>query len=321
VTQVHRPKGSRLGFGTGPFSGRGDRAHQVKLIHAALDAGITHIDTARLYGDGTAEGIVGEAIKGRRQNLFLVSKAGIEPPVNGNIRRAMNKALSLGRKLPRGAGVLPAPQWNEPAFGRFDVAYLRSSLETSLRALKTDHLDLFLLHEVDAQHLASGDVIDALERWSREGLFASYGIASTRDQTRRILGAGSLAPQAIQTDLTAFTDDPLDLVKDNRLVVTHSWLGRPLARFQKAFEVDPKLAEKAGRCLYADVRRPHRLARCLLEHALSANPDGQVLFTTSKTERIEKMAAVAERPRMTPQQLSALGSVVQRILEIEAEMV
>lgn len=83
------------------------RAAAIAAIRAALDAGMTHIDTAELYGSGKAEAIVGEAIAGRRDDVFLVSKV---MPQNASR-----------------AGTIKA-------------------CETSLGLLKTDHLDCYLLH-------------------------------------------------------------------------------------------------------------------------------------------------------------------------------
>lgn len=84
-----------------------NRAQAVAALQAGLDAGMNHIDTAEMYGSGAAEAVVGEAIRGHREQVFLVSK------------------------------VLPSN-----ASRRGTVA----ACERSLRALGTDHLDAYLLH-------------------------------------------------------------------------------------------------------------------------------------------------------------------------------
>jgi diketogulonate reductase-like aldo/keto reductase len=86
---------------------RDDRAEAVAALRAGLDAGMSHVDTAELYGGGRVEELVGEAIAGRRDEVFLVSK------------------------------VLPT-------HGSFDG--VRRACEGSLRRLATDRLDLYLLH-------------------------------------------------------------------------------------------------------------------------------------------------------------------------------
>jgi diketogulonate reductase-like aldo/keto reductase len=84
-----------------------DRATAIRVLRRGLDLGLTHIDTAEMYGNGAAEKLVGEAIAGRRHEVFLVSK------------------------------VLPehASRW-----GAIEAC------EQSLERLKTDHLDCYLLH-------------------------------------------------------------------------------------------------------------------------------------------------------------------------------
>jgi diketogulonate reductase-like aldo/keto reductase len=86
---------------------RSRRAEEIAALHAAVDAGMTVIDTAEMYADGAAEELVGEALNGRRREIFLVSK------------------------------VLP-----QNASRRGTVA----ACEASLRRLQTDRLDLYLLH-------------------------------------------------------------------------------------------------------------------------------------------------------------------------------
>lgn len=89
------------------FSERGDRRETVAAFRRGLDLGLTHIDTAEMYGDGRAEEIIGEAIAGRRDEVFLVSKV-----------------------LPHNAS----------------KAGTRAACERSLVRLKTDRLDCYLLH-------------------------------------------------------------------------------------------------------------------------------------------------------------------------------
>jgi aryl-alcohol dehydrogenase-like predicted oxidoreductase len=111
---------SRLALGTMLLGrwGRVDRAGGVRLVHAALDAGITIIDTADVYSDGDAEEILGEALEGRRDDVVLVSK--FFGPVDGH-------------PLHQGA----SRRW------------IVQAVEASLRRLRTDHLDVYLQHRPD----------------------------------------------------------------------------------------------------------------------------------------------------------------------------
>ena len=308
----------RIGFGTGHLSAQMGRSTAVRLVHAAMDAGLTHIDTARLYGEGAAEGHVGEALRGRRGQVFLVSKAGILPAQNSVSRRAINKVLTRGRALPGGAAILPEPKWAEPRFGAFGLKELRASLDTTLEELGTDYLDLFLLHEVELAHLNSGEVIAMLDDWKKQGSIRFYGIASTPDQTREILDSGAEF-RYVQTAASIFDRNVKEFSRGDHTLITHSWLGAAMARFRRAFEMDPGMADKAARVLYTDVRKPDQLAQCLLQHALESNAAGKVLFSTSHPARIMEMVRAAESRELTQDQRVGLACVARTVRTMTAD--
>lgn len=308
----------RIGFGTGHLNPHLGRSNAVRLIHAAMDAGVTHIDTARLYGEGEAEDYIGEALKGRRNQVFLVSKAGILPAQNSVSRRVVNKLLTRGRALPGGTAILPKPTWAEPRFGAFGVKELRASLDATLEKLGTDYLDLFLLHEVDLAHLDSGEVVGMLEEWKKQGSIRFYGIASTPDQTREILDSGAEFDY-VQTAASIFDRNVKEFSHGDHMLITHSWLGAAMARFRRAFEMDPAMADKAARVLYTDVRKPDQLAQCLLRHALDANSDGRVLFSTSHPARIMDMVRAAESGELTQDQRVGLACVARTVRAMTAD--
>ncbi len=108
---------SVLGLGCNNFGGRTDKAGSVEVIHRALDLSIDHFDTAELYpmgNSGASEECLGEALGPRRKDVVLVTKFGYEPGIAGGSRR-----------------------------------YMMAALERSLARLKTDWIDLYLLHRPD----------------------------------------------------------------------------------------------------------------------------------------------------------------------------
>ena len=100
--------------------GNPDHADSVRIIHAALDAGINFIDTADIYSAGESEEIVGEALKGRRDDVVLATKfhatMGTDPNERGNSRR-----------------------------------WIMREVENSLRRLGTDWIDLYQVHRPEAE--------------------------------------------------------------------------------------------------------------------------------------------------------------------------
>lgn len=119
-------------------------AEGVRLVHAALDAGITLIDTARAYG--ASEEVLGVALRGRRHEVVLATKVRTQRPDGG------------------------APAGDELRH------LMRASLEQSLRALQTDYVDLWQIHNVDEALLAQRDAVaDAFARARADGLVRAVG--------------------------------------------------------------------------------------------------------------------------------------------------
>jgi diketogulonate reductase-like aldo/keto reductase len=127
-----------LGLGTWRMGERkGDRAAEVAAIRLGLELGIRLIDTAEMYGDGGAEEMLAEALAGRRNEIFLVSKV---YPHNAS------------RK-----GVIAA-------------------CERSLKRLKTDRLDLYLLHWRGSVPLA--ETVEAFEALNKDGKIRQWGVSN-----------------------------------------------------------------------------------------------------------------------------------------------
>ena len=109
---------SAVGLGTNNFGRRMDREQTARVLHHALEEGVTFIDTANTYGGGLSEEFIGAALKGKRQQVVLATKAG----------------------MPIGEGP------NQAGASR---RHLMEQVEVSLRRLQTDYLDLFQVHAPD----------------------------------------------------------------------------------------------------------------------------------------------------------------------------
>jgi aryl-alcohol dehydrogenase-like predicted oxidoreductase len=116
---------SELGLGCmgmSEFYGEGDEATSIAVIHRALDAGCTFLDTADMYGPFTNEQLVGRAIAGRRDEVVLATKFGNERTPDGGYK-----------------GVNGRPE------------YVRAAIDGSLQRLGVDHIDLYYQHRVDPE--------------------------------------------------------------------------------------------------------------------------------------------------------------------------
>ncbi|WP_420138189.1 aldo/keto reductase [Sphingomonas sp.] len=144
-----------LSFGTGTFGGEGplfsawgrsDAAEARRLIDICLDAGLTLFDSADVYSSGASERILGEAIRGRRDDVLISTKAG----------------------LPMGEG---PHDW-----GASRTRLIRA-VEDALRRLGTDHIDLFQLHAFDASTSAE-EVMGTLDLLIAAGKIRYAGISN-----------------------------------------------------------------------------------------------------------------------------------------------
>jgi aryl-alcohol dehydrogenase-like predicted oxidoreductase len=145
---------TELTLGTWGLSGDGygpvDEREQTRVLDRALDVGIESVETADAYGAGRMEQLVGQAIR-RRPDLvdrvLVVTKGGTD------------RTTSPPRK-------------------RFDGAYLRSSVERSLRRLGRDRIDVYLLHNPRPDVFATSEAVDALLAMKGEGKIAHWGVSA-----------------------------------------------------------------------------------------------------------------------------------------------
>src|SRR5437870_9858122 len=137
---------SSLGLG-GYHIAKGSQREGIRIIHAAIDAGVTFMDNAWEYHEGKAEQIMGKALEDRRDRVFL-----------------MTKVCTHGRGKPEAM----------------------RQLEQSLRRLKTDYLDLWQIHECvyyndPDRHFMRGGVVEALEQAKRDGKTRFVGFTGHKD--------------------------------------------------------------------------------------------------------------------------------------------
>jgi aryl-alcohol dehydrogenase-like predicted oxidoreductase len=163
----------------------------LDALGAAYDAGISFFDTARSYGYGESEGLLGEFLRNRRDSVVISTKFGILPARTNPIKGALKPALrALLRLLPSARKAMQKQIAAQFSTGNFSVAVLHESLETSLRALRTDYVDLLFLHEPPVSVMQQDDLLAALEQLVTEGKVRRFGIASHPPVVEAALAAG-----------------------------------------------------------------------------------------------------------------------------------
>lgn len=166
------------------------------ILHRALDLGYDHLDTARIYGDGHNEQLLGEALQGLRHHVFLASKGGLI----GKERRVDCRPETL-----------------------------RAAVEESLRALRTDHIDLYYMHRRDFVTPIE-ESVHCLADLIQEGKIGAIGLSEvSADTLRRASAVHPIA--AVQNEYSLWTRNPeiavLDACRElGTTLVAFSPLGR-----------------------------------------------------------------------------------------------
>ncbi|MGH3859854.1 aldo/keto reductase [Actinokineospora sp.] len=164
-------------MGMSEFYGKTDDMESIATIHAALDGGVTLLDTADMYGPHTNEVLVGKAIADRRDQVVLATKFGI-------VRDPAN---------PLARGV------------RGDAEYIRSACEASLKRLGVDHIDLYYQHRVDPDTPIE-ETVGAMAELVSEGKVRHLGLSEAGAETIR--RANAVHPiAALQTEWSLWTRD------------------------------------------------------------------------------------------------------------------
>src|SRR3954464_7616582 len=177
---------SRIGLGcmgmSFAYTGAGtDDAESIRTIHRALDLGVTHLDTAEIYGPDANEELVGRAIRGRRDQVVLATKFGFISHTG------------------RSAGQLDSSPAN-----------IRTAVEGSLRRLGTDHIDLYYQHRVDPT-VPIEDTIGAVAELVQKGKVRHLGLSEAwADTIRRAHAVHPIA--ALQSEYSLWTRDQEELL-------------------------------------------------------------------------------------------------------------
>ncbi|AEE50752.1 aldo/keto reductase [Haliscomenobacter hydrossis] len=165
-----------LGLGCSTFGGSKSAKEAKLILNLAFEEGINYFDLARSYGYGNAEAIVGDFIHGKRDKVFICSKFGILPPDPSSVKvKLIGLARTVKRMVPGLSSVVRQSAAQSFSKTVFTPELAQKSLHDSLRALKTDYLDLFLLHECSTSDVMREDVAAYLEKERSAGKIRHWG--------------------------------------------------------------------------------------------------------------------------------------------------
>lgn len=307
---------SRIGFGCASLTSHNDRAKAISILNTALDAGVTHFDTARLYGMGQSESILGEFIRDKRDRVTVTTKFGMEAKPNaltgnrqlvGMVKSVIRKSSLLNKLVRRGM------KGSGPATGKFTPEDARQSLETSLRELNTSHVDFFMLHCCTLEQAQREDLIAYLESCVKAGTIRAFGPSTEFAKLNNDLKPFPAAHKLFQFESNAATRNVERLAgADARDIITFAPIfaakGLAAAAAARKAQIAP-LAARAG----VDPTNPDALAGFMLADALARNPRGGVLFATTSAPRVAANINAAKVVR-TPDARAAFSEMLTVLL-------
>jgi aryl-alcohol dehydrogenase-like predicted oxidoreductase len=163
-------------MGMSDYYGPGNDETSIRVIHEAVDRGVTLLDTADVYGIGKNEELVGRAVRGRRNKVAIATKFGNEKNFNGQFVRVNGR-----------------PE------------YVKSACEASLKRLDVDVIDLYYQHRVDPD-VPIEETVGAMAELVREGKVKHLGMSEAAPATiRRACRVHTIA--ALQTEYSIWTRD------------------------------------------------------------------------------------------------------------------
>ncbi|WP_299891485.1 aldo/keto reductase family oxidoreductase [uncultured Lacinutrix sp.] len=270
---MSKRKYSKIIAGTmtwGIWGNKLSKTEMIKRMHHCIDNNITTFDHADIYGDYSTENDFGKALvesKIDRSSIELISKCGIQ---------------YLGE----------ARAYNKVKHYDYSKEYIISSAETSLKNLKTDYLDLFLLHRPSP--LMEGEIIaDAFETLQKEGKVKRFGVSNfTPSQMELVSKHANISANQIEFSLTqhsAMHDGTLDYMTVNNINAM-SW--SPLGSvFREDNEQTRRIHKQLGELIDKyKATEDQLLLAWILKHPANIHP----VIGTTNPDRIKNAAKAVD---------------------------
>lgn len=292
-------KTTRLGFGCSSLMGAMSRKESLAILESAFDAGIRHYDVAPMYGFGQAEGCVGEFLSHHRAEVTVTTKYGIPPARHQGliglarlVARPVVKALpGLKSRLTRVASKATEP--TEKA--SFTAEQAKNSLMRSLAELRTDRIDVWLLHEVELDNLQDPGLLRMLQDSVAAGIIGTFGVGSERGKVEALVAEQPAYCSVIQFEWSVM-DAPATGIEGFR--IHHRSLTHHLRTLQQIIRNDRLQAARWSKEIDADLEDVEVLPSLMLKAAMVENPESVILVSSKNPDHIGHNVAVAKDTRL-----------------------
>lgn len=307
-----------LGFGCSALTGT-SRRNALQLLDAVFESGVRHFDVARYYGYGESEGILGTFARSRRTQITITSKFGIQPPSR---KSSLRLIISFGRRFVR---MVPAARKIAQSRANFLVttppftaSECKRSLETTLRELRTDYLDFFLLHDYGVTNAHHEELLAFLEGAVKEGKVRFFGIGTAFNEVLSAVKSQPELCRIVQFENSALVKNVFNFHSPTtELLITHGSLGNSYRRLLSLLKSKRDLAKHWSLKMGADCSSEDILAALMLNYAVSVNSRGMVLFSSRNAARAVKNVESVFQSRFTAEQMSIFGDLTETLAMLD----
>lgn len=287
-------KTTSIAFGCAGLYREPDAKARRRILDLAFDLGICHFDVAPMYGLGVAEGELSAFIEKRRDKIVVATKFGIDvTPLAGvisrhqaPIRRLLATAPELHERA-RAAAPDPSTPVGRVLYRRigYSPAATRRSVERSLRNLRTEYIDILLLHDPPSGSPQPPELEDCLDDLVSSGMIRAWGISGDSGSVSYLLGNWPAASPVVQVGHSLVLPVPESLVSAPGGCVVFGSIGGVVAAIQEMFYRRPEQRAVWKQRLGHDFDRVPGL---LLAEAVRHNKDGVVVISSIRPSHVEE---------------------------------
>jgi aryl-alcohol dehydrogenase-like predicted oxidoreductase len=282
----------------------GDAPEIEATLSEAFEQGVNFFDTADCYSQGDSERVLGRVFRGKRDRIIICSKAG---KTIGSLQRLRSRAVPFAKRIMRrwsASRNLAASLACQFHAQNFRPGYIEKAIALSLSRLKTDYLDLFLLHGPDVSALSDPGLFDRLDRLRQRGMIRYYGVSLEDSVTSQEIGLSLARPDiaALQIAVDPYHTSTISAVERQMRDNAVGLIGRaPFAR-GALFHDERGLAVLAQSA-------PARPAQVAIRLAMQLNPHGTVLVGMTNRQHLRENLQALELPPIGDHRLEALSAL------------
>lgn len=307
---------SMLGFGCSALLGRSGKSESLRALHAAWDAGITFYDTARSYGYGESEALLGEFFKGRRDQAVIATKFGIVPARHQIWKRAAKPiARALLKVAPAARSTIRRGASTQMVGDQFNSAVLLESIEQSLKKLHTDYVDFLFMHAAPLEAIHDDELLAAVHSLVEEGKVRVAGISADPPVIQASLVHQHPALQAMQFPCNLFDFSAIQHLKQEQnqkytFIANHPFGGVTRARTTQLAIANLAAEESTSAYIREKLQAPGAFADTVLNVILRGTGIHVVIPAMMKVSHLHDNVNAVNHSRFNEEELQWLRNAL-----------